>query len=48
LNPNPALYQTQCTWLFAAATNSGANGEPYNNVANNPWVFQYAASFGGT
>ncbi len=48
LNPNPALYQTQCSWLMAAATNSGMGGEPYNNVANNPWVFQYNAGFTGT
>ena len=44
----PALYQTQCSWLMAAATNSGMGGEPYNNVANNPWVFQYNAGFTGT
>lgn len=45
LNPNPALYESQCTWLYAAATNAA---EPYNKVANNPWAFQYNAGFNGT
>jgi hypothetical protein len=51
LNPNPAVLESQCSWLYAAATNAGGNGgmaEPYNTNANNPWVFQYNANYQAT
>jgi hypothetical protein len=51
LNPNPALLESQCSWLYAAATNTGNYGglaEPYNTNANNPWVFQYNPNFQAT
>ena len=51
LGPNPALLESQCSWLYAAATNTGNFGgmaEPYNTNANNPWVFQYNANYTAT
>jgi len=44
LIPNPASYQTQCSWLTAAANLATA---PYNLDPKNPWVFNYAANFNG-
>jgi hypothetical protein len=51
LGPNPALLESQCSWLYAAATNTGNFGgaaEPYNTNANNPWVFQYNGNYTAT
>jgi len=52
LNPNPALLEYQCSWLYAAATYTGAYGagigQPYNANANNPWVFNYNPDFQAT
>jgi hypothetical protein len=51
LTPNPALLEYQCSWLYAAATNTGnftGMAEPYNTNANNPWVFQYNPNFKAT
>jgi hypothetical protein len=51
LDPNPALLEYQCSWLYAAATNTGNFGglaDPYNLNPNNPWVFQYNPNFKAT
>jgi hypothetical protein len=52
LDPNPALLEYQCSWLYAAATNTGSFGggaaDPYNTDPNNPWVFQYNPNFKAT
>jgi hypothetical protein len=52
LLPNPASYQSQCSWLYAAATNSTVTPqtptpEPYYTPTTQ-WNFTYNAGFNGT